>query len=471
MGRKKRTRGWVLRRALRHEMLESRSLLAGMTGDSPWQNPFDDMDVNCDGNVTAADAMVTINALNSGDGGNLSQHMAPPGLLGRVVGAATGFVDSTGDGQLTAKDALNVINALNAGLHVGSPNNLPPTDQQPDAPGPDAQVIDLSNGFGKVRAAINTDGDVDVFQVTPTKAQLNVALFSGGQAMTVSVVDGAGTELGAASADAGVHRPARVNVDVQAGTTYFLVVKGAAGVTGTYSLSVLNFTGDDFTPQTDSPLGTDIHGDTPATATTLTLDHGHATVISNIDAAGDVDMFQIAAIDGKLAVTAGAKFPLSVQISDSTGKVLGSITSSDGSVLAINVTAGNYFVTIAAANGTDTGAYHVNVTNTSLPVGSGDDHDDDNEPSDHPGLPTPQDLFIKIDTSGNSAISLDEFKAGVPFGGTRFADRVFANLDTNGDGSLSLDEFIAGLAKLHLRGPEHHGDDDSGAAGPLVTHD
>jgi len=443
--------------------------LAGLTGDSPWQNPLDAMDVNCDGNLTAADALVTINALNSGDAGDLRHHVAPPGLLGRVVDAATGFVDASGDGQLTPGDALKVINALNSGIHVGSPNDLPAEDQQPGAPGADAQVIDLTNGFGKVRAAINTDGDVDVFQVTPTKAQLNVALFSGGAAMSVTVVDDAGTELGTATADAGAHRPARVNVDVQSGTTYFLVVKGAAGVTGPYSLAVLNFTGDDFTPQTDSPLGTDIHGDTPATATTLTLDHGHASVLSNIDAAGDVDMFQVAAIDGKLAVTAGAEFPLSVQISDSTGKVLGSITSSDHSALAINVAAGNYFVTIAAANGTDTGAYHVNVVNASLPL-PGHDGDGDHEGSGHHGLPTPEDLFMKIDTSGDSAIALDEFKAGVPLGHTRIADRVFANLDTNGDGSLSLDEFIAGLAKLHLRGPEHHGGDD-GAAGPLVTHD
>src|SRR6478672_5603612 len=262
MGGKRRTRGWVLRRALRHEMLESRSLLAGLTGDSPWQNPFDAMDVNCDGNLTPADAMVTINALNSGDVGYLSQHMAPPGPLGRVVDAATGFVDASGDGQLTPSDALKVINALNSGMHVGSPHDLPADDQQPGTPGPDAQVIDLTHGFGKVRAAINTDGDVDVFQVTPTKADLNVALFSGGAAMSVTVVDGAGTELGTATSDAGAHRPARVNVDVQAGTTYFLVVKGAAGVTGAYSLAVLNFTNDEFTPKTDSPLGTDIHDDT-----------------------------------------------------------------------------------------------------------------------------------------------------------------------------------------------------------------
>jgi len=420
--------------------------------------------------LTPADALVTINALNVGKAGDLSREMAPPGLLGRVVGAATEFLDASGDGQLTPSDAMTVISAVNAGLHLGLSHDLPADDQQPGTPGPDAPAIDISHGFGRVRAAINTDGDVDVFQVTPTKAELNVALFSGGAAMTVSVVDGTGTELGNASTGSDDHRLAKLNVDVTAGTTYFLVVKGDAGVTGPYSLAVLNFVDDDFTPKTDSPLGTDIHGGTQATATALVLDHGHAEVTSNIDAAADVDMFQITATDGKLALTAGSEFPLSVQISDSTGKILGSITSSDRSALAISVTAGNYFVSIAAANGTDTGAYHVSVVNASLPLpGHGDEGDDG--PSDHRGLPTAEDLFVKIDTSGDSALSLAEFKAGVPLGRTPLADRVFANLDTNNDGSLSLEEFVAGLAKLHLRGPEHHGSDDHGGPGPLVTHD
>ena len=69
-------------------------------------------------------------------------------------------------------------------------------------------------------------------------------------------------------------------------------------------------------------------------------------------------------------------------------------------------------------------------------------------------------MFVKVDTSGDSAISLAEFKAGVPLGKTRLADRVFTNWDTNGDGSLTLDEFAAGLAKLHLRGPDGSGSDD-----------
>jgi len=462
MAGKRRSKSWLLRRALRHELLETRCVLSGMVGGSPWQNPLDAEDLNCDGTVTPADALVAINALNSGMTGDLEHKMAPPGLLGRIVGAASDFVDASGDGQLSAVDALTVINTLNQGLHLGSPNDLPTDDQQPGTPGPDAPLLDLSNGFAKVRAVINTDGDVDVFQITPSKAELNVALFSIGKAMTVTVVDRAGNELGTAVTDASSHSPARTSLDVQAGTTYFLVVKADPGVTGPYGLTVLNFTDEEFTPVTDSPLGTDIHGATPATATPLPLTHGHAEVSSNVDAAADVDMFKIDAVAGKLSVSAGAEIPLNIQISDSTGKILGSITSSDRSSLTLSVTAGTYYVAVAAGNGTDTGAYHLNVVNATIPA-------PEEHPHDHPNLPTPEDLFMKADANGDSSVSLEEFKAAIPFGKSPIVDRVFTRWDTDQNGSLSLDEFMAGLAKLHLRGPEGSGDDD-GPTAPIVTN-
>jgi dockerin type I repeat protein len=466
---KRRSKSWLRRRALRHELLESRSLLAGMVGDSPWQNPLDAEDLNCDGTVSPVDALVAINALNSGMTGDLEHQMAPPGLLGRIVGAASDFVDASGDGQLTPVDALSVINTLNQGLHLGSPSDLPTGDQQPGTPGPDAPAIDLSSGFAKIRAVINSDGDIDVFQVTPTKPELNVSLFSGGKAMSVTVVDGSNNQVGSATTDAGSDHPARTSFSVQTGTTYFLVVKADPGVTGPYGLTVLNFTDEEFTPVTDSPLGTDIHSDTQATATVLTLNHGHAEVSSNIDAAADVDMFKIDAVDGKLAVSAGSKIPLSLQITDSTGKILGSITSSDRSELALHVTAGTYFVSVAAANGTDTGPYHLSVENEPFLAQPGSDDDGPGEPIDHPDEPTPQALFMKIDTNGDSSVSLDEFKASVPFGKLPMADNVFTNWDTDHNGSLSLDEFMTGLVTLHLRSPEGS-DSDDGPPSPVVTN-
>jgi len=452
-----------LRYVPRAEALESRNLLAVMTGDSPFQNPLDPNDLNCDGTDSPADALIAINSINAGISGQLTGRFAPPSLDGQVKGALSNFMDVNGDGQLSPGDALQIINLINSGFHGRPHSDLPTTDQQPDTIGPDAQVLDLTHGFAKVRAAINTDGDVDVFQVAPTKTELNVALFTaGGGSMNVTVVDAGGTTISAAATQSGDHHPAKMNVTVESGKTYYLVVKADAGVTGQYGLAVLNFDEQEFPPTTDSPLGTDIHGDTPATATALTFDHGHARVASNIDAAGDVDMFQIAAVDGKLVVEADAEFPLSVSVSDSTGKVLATLTTSEHHLEISNVAAGTYFVSVAAAGGTDAGAYELNVVNVPLPAddGTGDDH--------HHGLPTPRDIFAKLDADKNGSVSLAEFKAGVPLGKTMLADHVFANWDTDHSGTLSLDEFVAGLDTLPTL-IHHHGGD--ALAGLVVTSD
>jgi hypothetical protein len=233
-------------------------------------------------------------------------------------------------------------------------------------------------------------------------------------------------------------------------------VKADAGVTGQYGLAVLNFDEQEFPPTTDSPLGTDIHGDTPATATALTLDHNHARVASNIDTAGDVDVFQITAVDGKLVVEADAEFPLSVTVSDSTGKILATLSASEHHLEISNVTAGTYFVSVAAANGTDTGAYEVNVVNIPQPTDGGTGE------GGHHGLPTPQDIFAKLDGNQDGSVSLAEFKAGVPLGKTMLADQVFANWDTDHSGTLSLDEFVAGLESLPPLIHHHSGDALSG---------
>src|SRR5690242_3805345 len=124
----------VMRYVPRHEALESRSLLAVMLGDSPFQNPLDANDLNCDGTDSPADALVAINALNAGTSGQLSGHFAPPSLVGQIKGAISDFMDADGDGQLSPGDALQIINGINGGHHGGPPSDLPTTDQQPDTP-------------------------------------------------------------------------------------------------------------------------------------------------------------------------------------------------------------------------------------------------------------------------------------------------------------------------------------------------
>src|SRR5262245_15876180 len=319
------------RASLGYELLEDRSLLAGLGEDifySPWQNPLDPNDLDNDGFVTASDALAAINTINGGKGGDLSASMAPPTLLGFVKSAASDFFDADGDGSLSASDALRVINTINQGTPRGPLHNLPDTDQHadsinPDPAGPAIGDLELSRGFAKVLAAINTAGDVDVFRVVPEKSELNVTLFSAGRkAMTVSVVvvdpiaPGGIATLATATTEDDSRRPAKVNLEVETGVEHFVIVKGAAAdTTGVYGLGVLNYSPEQFTPITDSELGDDKHGATPATATPLMLKNNiHALVRSNIDAAGDADSFLVEAAEGKLIVHAGAEFDLSLEV-------------------------------------------------------------------------------------------------------------------------------------------------------------
>jgi len=73
--------------------------------------------------------------------------------------------------------------------------------------------------------------------------------------------------------------------------------------------------------------------------------------------------------------------------------------------------------------------------------------------------PPPEAIFKKLDTNGDGAISLEEFKAS-PRGkmDPTKAEEIFKKIDTNGDGSLSLEEF-----KAHK--PPHHGQGHGKAEG------
>ncbi len=449
-----------VRRALLLEGLERRSMLSGMAGDSPWQNPLDADDLNCDGAVSPSDALAAINAINGGISIDALGKMAPPQLHGEFETADTSFLDANGDGALSPGDVLSVINSINA--NGGKPASDVTAPDQVETPGTDAQVIDLTHGFAHVRGAISDATDVDVFQVAPTRSELSVALFShGGGAISVTIIASDGTTtLGTAAIDAGTHHPAKTSVTVEAGKTYYLQVQGDGGP---YALGVLNFEPDDFTPN-PSP-GPDV-GDTTATAAALVLNHGHARVISNLDSAGDADVFAVTAdVDGKLVVEADGKIPLSVDVSDTSGS-LGTFTTTDHHVLVVNATAGStYYVTITAANGKDAGAYEINVVNAPARA----PNDDDGPPDHDHRPPTPADLFAKV-ANGDASITLVEFEDAAPGQHNQIADHIFASWDTDKSGTLSLDEFVAGMSTLPSILP-HQGDAGPGPGSPLMTGD
>ncbi|HAC90363.1 MAG TPA: hypothetical protein DCF63_06970, partial [Planctomycetaceae bacterium] len=74
---------------------------------SPWQNPEWFQDVNDDGRISAMDALLVINALNSSHPSDLSE-AEPPSP------PSPPYIDVNGDMRLTALDALWVINYLNS---------------------------------------------------------------------------------------------------------------------------------------------------------------------------------------------------------------------------------------------------------------------------------------------------------------------------------------------------------------------
>jgi len=125
-------RPFLGRRLAQLEQLEERSLLAVVVGpgEGPqqpggplpifdtWTNPLVRGDVNNDARVSALDALVVINRLNDGGGGQLPP---TPGFgipLGGgpaipANGQRAAYVDVNRDGRLSVLDALGVINQLN----------------------------------------------------------------------------------------------------------------------------------------------------------------------------------------------------------------------------------------------------------------------------------------------------------------------------------------------------------------------
>ncbi len=123
------------RRRLRAETLEVRRLLAA-DFDGFRHNSFDAEDVNDDGEVSAVDALMIINAINRRDSGDGDM-----------------FTDVNNDGKRSSLDALRVINRLNRG------NNQ--FDQNDSQSGRDNDSSDLPELPSEVRSVDGTGNNLD----------------------------------------------------------------------------------------------------------------------------------------------------------------------------------------------------------------------------------------------------------------------------------------------------------------------
>ena len=85
-------------------------------------------------------------------------------------------------------------------------------------------------------------------------------------------------------------------------------------------------------------------------------------------------------------------------------------------------------------------------------------------PGKHPQT-SPEEIFKKLDTSGDGFLSLDEFKAG-PMGkkDPAKAEEIYKKMDTKADGKVTLEEFKAHLPP-HPPGGPHKGGPHKGGPG------
>jgi len=118
--------------------------LAGGEGESPFQNPRNQYDVDDNGQVTPRDVLLIVNRLNSATGGE-----------GEGGQASMVYYDVNGDGLGTPHDALKVVNFLNA------------------------QIVTIGGGEGE-------GGDQGGQPVEPTGAADHVASLFSGPSLVVS---------------------------------------------------------------------------------------------------------------------------------------------------------------------------------------------------------------------------------------------------------------------------------------------
>jgi Ca2+-binding EF-hand superfamily protein len=474
---------------LRVESLESRNLLSG----SPWQNPISCNDLDDDGTVTASDVIAAINAINAGGSGNLSGKMTAPSLSG----GSSKYLDADGDGELTASDPLSVINAINAG-HPDAPptDDLPETDQQADTIDSDIPALKLENGFARVRAELNTAGDVDVFKVTAATTTLNVALFSRTPGISVALQEATGEEIGSATNNPTEHHPAATHATVEVGATYYIVVSGADDATGEYCVQVIDNgkvpppplgkggesdegdgadTGDHHAPPPPVASGDDDSGN----ATDESDEEGKPPLPPPPPKPADLFAKLDTDSDGLLSPKEFGALPPPKDATVTPADVFAKLdANSDGSLSLEEFTA--LLPKPPANESGEEGDEDAPPPSHGPPPTEGTSHEDPAEDSSGPtgsgptgsgqtgptqggpaqggptqggtGLqtpPSPADVFKHLDANSDGSLSATEFaKFRTPPGITTAVDSLFASWDADSSGLLSLSEFDLGFASF-----------------------
>ena len=286
------------RRSLGIESLETRIVLDGagwLTWDgSPWQNSFNPFDANGDGSVSAGDAIVIQNAINSMSPGNLAGMVAPPSLQGLVGSeAASAFLDTNGDGALSAVDAISIVNHMNTGR---MPSDLFPPEaiQQGMINMGDigAELPEFgTGGFGSVIGSLDQPGDTDSIQIVASHDRLSITGLNLGDVDVAIQVYNDQLELVADTNTDAFDFPIngntsawqdRLDLPVEPGQQYSVVIQsGDQSDTGEYVLDLLNYDFDQWSdadaPQPGSQAAIDPSAGAPDGINTGDLDDTHLT--------------------------------------------------------------------------------------------------------------------------------------------------------------------------------------------------
>lgn len=309
------------RTRLRYEILESRQLLAGDIGFSPWTHPFEPADVTGDSVVTAVDALVIINQLNRSETNQLADIQPPPilGLGGERSGddvvSRPMHLDTNGDGLVTARDALFVINRLNrqtqaSGLASGEAaavndlaiGQLSAEGEQTAETIAFSEEAGFAGDFGRASGNLSPENPSALFRFVATFPRVSVDLSSGQdeQIANVTILDSQMREI--ASMESQLDRKPFEGIDAttQAGAEYFIRVDYASSNTQpefSYALSVYQFEPSRWLPPTgDEVITVGGEGDLPNTiaeATDVAIRTNGSSFVQQLESAGDVDVIRL----------------------------------------------------------------------------------------------------------------------------------------------------------------------------------
>jgi hypothetical protein len=228
-------------------------------------------------------------------------------------------------------------------------------------------IVWEQGGEGEDAAAIASSRDIDVFQFTPRDSgRVAVDVRRSGSTLdpNLAVYSTAGRAL-AKNNNFGGTTDSHVEMDVVAGTTYYIEITGSKRTTGNYEVLVDYLLSEPGGNPTPNPTPTPNPNPTPTPGSPLTVSSTGARTNGRIERSGETDIIVIApAVDGRLDIrtaTLTKKLDITLEVLDSEGTVIGrsAITkrSAKNDQVAIDVVAGQQYSIRITPLGSKTGDF------------------------------------------------------------------------------------------------------------------